>query len=84
MRRLPLHGIKVLELEGLAAAPFCGMVLADFGADVVRVDRRGRAHLLRDPHTRECSARRQRHKRERWPLCALPHGVVLDARPHFA
>ena len=41
-RMLPLRGIKVLELEGLAAAPFAGLVLADFGADVVRVDRRGR------------------------------------------
>ncbi|KAJ3084586.1 hypothetical protein HK102_000613 [Quaeritorhiza haematococci] len=35
----PLAGIKVLEFAGLAPAPFCGMVLADFGADVVRVDR---------------------------------------------
>ena len=37
----PLHGTRVLELEGLAAAPLCGMLLADFGADVVRVDKRG-------------------------------------------
>lgn len=35
----PLHGIRVLEMAGLAPAPFCGMILADFGADVVRVDR---------------------------------------------
>lgn len=35
----PLKGVKVLELAGLAPAPFAGMVLADFGADVVRVDR---------------------------------------------
>lgn len=35
----PLSGIKVLELAGLAPVPFAGMVLADFGADVVRVDR---------------------------------------------
>ena len=34
-----LDGIRVLELAGLAPAPFCGMILADFGADVVRVDR---------------------------------------------
>jgi alpha-methylacyl-CoA racemase len=35
----PLHGIKVLEMAGLAPSPFCGMILADFGADVIVVDR---------------------------------------------
>ena len=35
----PLHGIRVLELAGLAPVPYCGMILADFGAEVVRVDR---------------------------------------------
>ncbi|GJN90276.1 hypothetical protein Rhopal_003278-T1 [Rhodotorula paludigena] len=37
----PLAGVRVLELAGLAPGPFTGMVLADFGADVVRVDRHG-------------------------------------------
>jgi len=36
-----LSGIRVVEMAGLAPAPYCGMILADFGADVVRVDRRG-------------------------------------------
>ncbi|MGX6606804.1 CaiB/BaiF CoA transferase family protein [Micromonosporaceae bacterium Da 78-11] len=35
----PLDGIRVIELAGLAPAPFGCMVLADLGADVVRVDR---------------------------------------------
>ncbi|KAG0224819.1 hypothetical protein BGW41_004943 [Actinomortierella wolfii] len=35
----PLTGIKVLEIAGLAPAPFAGMVLSDFGADVIRIDR---------------------------------------------
>lgn len=35
---MALRGIRVLELAGLAPAPFCGMILADFGADVIRVD----------------------------------------------
>ncbi|MEV0669718.1 CaiB/BaiF CoA-transferase family protein [Mycobacterium sp. NPDC050441] len=34
----PLHGIRVLELAGLAPVPFAGMLLADLGADVVRID----------------------------------------------
>ncbi|HVO83066.1 MAG TPA: CoA transferase, partial [Syntrophobacteria bacterium] len=35
----PLGGIKVIEMAGLAPSPYCGMLLADFGADVVVVDR---------------------------------------------
>ena len=35
----PLTGLKVLEIAGIGPGPFCGMVLADLGADVVRVDR---------------------------------------------
>jgi alpha-methylacyl-CoA racemase len=35
----PLAGLKVVELVGLAPAPFAATVLADYGADVVRVDR---------------------------------------------
>lgn len=38
-----LRGVRVVELAGLAPGPFCGMVLADFGAEVVRVDRLGSA-----------------------------------------
>ncbi|CAL9682129.1 unnamed protein product [Knipowitschia caucasica] len=36
---MALAGVRVIELAGLAPAPFCGMVLADFGASVIRVDR---------------------------------------------
>ena len=35
----PLDGIKVIEMAGLAPSPYCGMLLSDFGADVVIVDR---------------------------------------------
>jgi alpha-methylacyl-CoA racemase len=35
----PLDGISVIEMAGLAPSPYCGMILADFGADVVIVDR---------------------------------------------
>ncbi|MBE9375801.1 CoA transferase [Saccharopolyspora sp. HNM0983] len=37
----PLAGVRVVELAGIGPAPFCGMLLADLGADVVRVDRPG-------------------------------------------
>jgi alpha-methylacyl-CoA racemase len=36
-----LEGIRVIEMAGLAPAPYCGMILADFGAEVIRVDRVG-------------------------------------------
>jgi len=36
---LPLDTLKVIEMEGLAPGPFCGMVLADFGAEVTLVTR---------------------------------------------
>ncbi|CAD5121238.1 DgyrCDS9771 [Dimorphilus gyrociliatus] len=36
---MALRGIKVLELAGLAPAPFCGMILSDFGANVIRIDK---------------------------------------------
>ncbi|NP_001106103.1 alpha-methylacyl-CoA racemase [Papio anubis] len=38
---MALQGILVVELAGLAPGPFCAMVLADFGARVVRVERPG-------------------------------------------
>ena len=35
----PLAGITVIELAGIGPGPFCGMMLADMGAEVIRVDR---------------------------------------------
>ena len=35
----PLSGIKLVEFAGIGPGPFCGMVLADLGAEVIRVDR---------------------------------------------
>jgi alpha-methylacyl-CoA racemase len=37
----PLSGLRVLELGGKGPAPFCGMVLADLGAEVIRLERPG-------------------------------------------
>ena len=37
----PLSGVKVLEFAGIGPGPFCGMLLADMGAEVVRIDRKG-------------------------------------------
>jgi alpha-methylacyl-CoA racemase len=43
----PLVGVKIVEFAGIGPGPFCGMLLADLGADVVRIDRAesaGRGH----------------------------------------
>jgi alpha-methylacyl-CoA racemase len=39
----PLAGVKVIELAGIGPGPFCGMLLADLGAEVIQVDRPGGA-----------------------------------------
>ena len=38
---MPLDGLRVVELAAIGPAPFCGMMLADLGADVLRVERPG-------------------------------------------
>ena len=35
----PLKGLQIIEMAGIGPAPFCGMVLSDLGANVIRVDR---------------------------------------------
>ena len=35
----PLSGIRILEFAGIGPGPFCAMLLADMGAEVVRIDR---------------------------------------------
>jgi alpha-methylacyl-CoA racemase len=39
--RGPLAGLRVVEMAGIGPIPFCGMVLSDLGADVLRIDRPG-------------------------------------------
>ena len=41
----PLAGLKILEFEAIGPGPFCGMMLADMGADVLLVDRPGDSGL---------------------------------------
>jgi alpha-methylacyl-CoA racemase len=36
----PLSGLKIVEYAGIGPGPFCGMLLSDLGADVVRIDRK--------------------------------------------
>ena len=36
----PLNGLRVIELEGIGPAPYCGMLLADLGAEVISITRK--------------------------------------------
>jgi alpha-methylacyl-CoA racemase len=46
----PLRGVKVVELAGIGPGPHACMILADLGADVIRVDRPGGQPLTGGPH----------------------------------
>ena len=35
----PLSGLRIVEFAGIGPGPFCGMMLADHGAEVIRIDR---------------------------------------------
>jgi alpha-methylacyl-CoA racemase len=55
----PLAGLTVIEMAGLGPAPFAGMVLADLGATVVRVDRPG-VHAVPLPPREDLQGRGKR------------------------
>ncbi|MER7742995.1 CaiB/BaiF CoA-transferase family protein [Streptomyces sp. NPDC096538] len=55
----PLTGVRVVELAGIGPGPFAAMLLADLGADVVRVDRPGGPGLGIDP-SRDITNRNKR------------------------
>ncbi len=47
MNRLPLDGVKVIELSAALTGPFCVQLLADFGASVVKIEPPGEGDMLR-------------------------------------
>jgi alpha-methylacyl-CoA racemase len=56
----PLEGLKVVEMAGLGPAPFCAMMLADMGADVVRIERPAAAHVTGAGGSFDVTARSRR------------------------
>lgn len=53
----PLNGVRIIELAGIGPGPFCGMVLADLGAEVISVERIGAGP---DKPALDCSRRGKR------------------------
>ncbi|MDD9963326.1 MAG: CaiB/BaiF CoA-transferase family protein [Gammaproteobacteria bacterium] len=54
----PLTGLRVIELQGIGPGPFCGMMLADMGAEVIRIDRA--SAVGQDPRRADILARGRR------------------------
>ena len=50
MADAPLKGIRIVELAGIGPGPFAGMMLADHGAEVIRIDRGGKPGITVDAH----------------------------------
>lgn len=55
-----LAGVRVIELAGIGPAPFCGMMLADHGAEVIRIDRPGGSDPLSQDQGRDVLLRSRR------------------------
>jgi alpha-methylacyl-CoA racemase len=49
LRRGPLASVRVLELASIGPVPFCGMLLSDLGAEVLRLDRPGTGPVIEGP-----------------------------------
>jgi alpha-methylacyl-CoA racemase len=45
----PLHGLTIVEMAGIGPAPFAAMMLADHGAEIIRVEREGLIGIPNDP-----------------------------------
>ena len=54
--RGPLDGLKVIELAGIGPGPYAAMLLADLGADVVRIERPGPPASAVPPRRMCCAA----------------------------
>ncbi|MDO7842217.1 CaiB/BaiF CoA transferase family protein [Sphingomonas immobilis] len=87
----PLAGVRIIEFEGLGPAPFAGMMLADHGAEVIRITRPGHAGLLSAIAATDVFARSRRRVaidmksaeglQTVRDLCASAHGLIEGFRP---
>ena len=72
----PLEGLRVVEMGSLLAGPFCGQLLGDFGAEVIKVEPPGKG----DP-MREWGRHRKQGRTLWWPIIARnKKSVTLNLR----
>jgi len=74
----PLAGTRVLEITGLGPGPFCGMLLADLGADVLRIERADVARAT--DHDRPAGNEMHRGKRAIGLDLKSPEGAAIFVR----
>ncbi|MDQ3079233.1 MAG: CoA transferase [Pseudomonadota bacterium] len=82
----PLHGLTIIEMAGLGPGPFAGMMLADHGAQVIRVERAGMIGVPNDPLLRSRKSISLDLKREECRdvvrrLAASADGLIEGYRP---
>ena len=87
----PLAGLRIVEFAGIGPGPFCGMMLSDHGAEVIRVDRAGARGGLQPDPTKDVLARGRKSialnlKSEEGialarKLCASADGLIEGFRP---
>jgi alpha-methylacyl-CoA racemase len=82
----PLAGIRIVEFAGIGPGPFCGMMLADHGAEVIRIERPGGRLDPRDPLSRNRRSIVLDTKTEQGlavakALCARADGLIEGYRP---
>ncbi|RHW18804.1 CoA transferase [Sphingomonas gilva] len=82
----PLTGITIVEFAGIGPGPFCGMMLADHGAEVVRIARPGARRdrtdvLARGRIWREIDMKTPAGIAEARDLCRAADGIIEGYRP---
>src|SRR3546814_2594956 len=82
----PLKGIRIIEFAGIGPGPFCGMMLADHGAEVIRIDRPGGFMDPRDPLSRNRTSIALDMKKPdavqiARELCKSADGIIEGYRP---
>lgn len=75
MKKGPLTGIKVLDFSQVLSAPFCGMMLADLGAEVIKIERPGSGDISREygPYVNDISLYYCQYNRGK-------KGIAIDMR----
>ncbi len=82
----PLTGIRIIEFAGIGPGPFCAMMLADHGAEVIRIDRPGGQLNPRDPLSRNRKSIMLDMKKDgavelARDLCRGADGIIEGYRP---
>jgi alpha-methylacyl-CoA racemase len=73
MRQGPLEGVRVVEIGSIGPGPFCAMLLADLGADVIRLDRPNEVGIL----TEEIIGNEVLHRSRRSVAIDLKHSGAV-------